>query len=732
MEHLSELPESKRAAVARERVRALVQQRFDLERGPLFRAHLLRLSDEEHIAVVVMHHIVSDGWSIGVLIREVGALYAAFSQGKASPLSALAVQYADYGMWQRGWLQGDALEKQVAYWKQHLKGAPAALELPTDRPRPAVQSYRGANYHFALPGDLTAALNELAHCDGATLFMVVLAAFNVVLSRWSGQQDIVVGSPIAGRTHRELEGLIGFFVNTLVLRTDLRGDPIFKELLGQVKKTALAAYAHQDVPFEKLVEELNPVRDMSRQPLFQVLINSLQHEARAPDIAGLRLERLSGGTDTSIVDLELYIERRAEGRLSMRIRYATDLFERSTVERLAGHLRVLLEGIVVNPDARLSELPLLPARERRQLLEEWNATAAAYPRDKSLHELFAEQAARTPDAVALVYEDSELTYGELDRRSNQLAHYLRGLGVGPETVVGLCVERSLEMVVGLLGILKAGGAYLPLDPDYPPERLAYMLEDVKAPVLITQARFEAILPASATLQVIRLDREWPGITTECSAVPDVEVTSSTLAFVIYTSGSTGQPKGVGIAHLSIVNYVTGIARAVGSESFYRSAFVQSIATVSAVTTIYPTLLSGGCIYIFDREQALNGELCRRRFADDSISHVKITPSHLAALHGDAGAQFFPGKALILAGEPSRAAWIQGLKCDPSTRIYNHYASTEAFASLVYDVDGGLNGMARPFWRWAALWPMSAATCSTPISIPLRSVCRVNWRSVETV
>ncbi len=552
VEHLSELPESKRAAVARERVRALVQQRFDLERGPLFRAHLLRLSDEEHIAVVVMHHIVSDGWSIGILIREVGALYGAFSQGKASPLSALAVQYADYGLWQRGWLQGDALEKQVAYWKQHLNGAPAALELPTDRPRPAVQSYRGANYHFALPGDLMAALNELAHCEGATLFMVVLAAFNVVLSRWSGQQDIVVGSPIAGRTHRELEGLIGFFVNTLVLRTDLRGDPIFKELLGQVKKTALAAYAHQDVPFEKLVEELNPVRDMSRQPLFQVLINSLQHEARAPDIAGLRLERLSGGTDTSIVDLELYIERRAEGRLSMRIRYATDLFERSTVERLAGHLRVLLEGIVVNPDARLSELPLLPARERRQLLEEWNATAAAYPRDKCLHELFAEQAARTPDAVALVYEDSELSYGELDRRSNQLAHYLRGLGVGPETVVGLCVERSLEMVVGLLGILKAGGAYLPLDPGYPAERLAYMVGDAKAPVLVTQARLAGDLPAHGA-QVVEIDADWARIERCPAGMPRNFSLPDNLAYVIYTSGSTGKPKGVGNSHSGIVN-----------------------------------------------------------------------------------------------------------------------------------------------------------------------------------
>ncbi len=551
VEDLSALPEAERTAAARERSRAITQQPFCLEQGSLFRAHLLRLSGEDHIAVVSMHHIVSDGWSIGVLIREVGALYGAYSDGRGSPLPELAVQYADYAVWQREWLQGAVLEKQVGYWKQRLSGAPGALELPTDRVRPAVQSYRGAHHGFGFPAHLTVGLNELGRSEGATLFMVLLTAFNVVLWRWSGQSDIVVGSPIAGRTHRELEGLIGFFVNTLALRTELGGRPSFRELVGRVKETALGAYAHQDLPFEKLVAELSPVRDLSRQPIFQVLFALQNVPQETLELPGLRLSRIGSDQATAKFDLSLHVYER-EGKLEGYFEYATDLFEGSTVARIASHFRTLLEGVVADPDLPLGELPLLPARERRQLLEEWNATAAAYPRDKCLHELFAEQAARTPDAVALVYEDSELSYGELDRRSNQLAHYLRGLGVGPETVVGLCVERSLEMVVGLLGILKAGGAYLPLDPGYPAERLAYMVGDAKAPVLVTQARLAGDLPAHGA-QVVEIDADWARIERCPAGMPRNFSLPDNLAYVIYTSGSTGKPKGVGNSHSGIVN-----------------------------------------------------------------------------------------------------------------------------------------------------------------------------------
>ena len=423
-----------------------------------------------------------------------------------------------------------------------LNGAPAALELPTDRPRPAVPSYRGAHHGFALPAELTASLNELARGESATLFMVLLAAFNVVLSRWSGQRDIVVGSPIAGRTHRELEGLIGFFVNTLALRTDLSGDPGFRELLGRVKETALGAYAHQDLPFEKLVAELQPVRDLSRQPLFQVLFALQNVPQERLQLPGLELRRTDGGVPTAKFDLSLFVQER-EGGLEGYFEYATDLFDGSTIERLAGHLKTLLEGIVADPDARIGELALLSEAERHRVLVEWNDTAREYPRDKCLHELFAEQAARVPDAVALVYEESELSYGELEQRSNQLAHYLRGLGVGPEVIVGLCVERSLEMVVGLLGILKAGGAYLPLDPGYPGERLAYMLEDARASVVVTQAALLAQLPEHDA-RVVRIDTDWNAIATQPVTAPHSGTLPENLVYVIYTSGSTGKPKGV--------------------------------------------------------------------------------------------------------------------------------------------------------------------------------------------
>ena len=552
VEDLSDLAGDERASAARRRVGALAAEPFDVERGPLLRAHLLRLSEEEHIAIVVMHHIVSDGWSMRLLIQELRTLYAAFCAGQPSPLGELPVQYADYALWQRDWLQGDVLAQQVKYWKDRLSGAPAALDLPTDRARPAVQTYRGANYNFALPVDLTAGLYKLARGEGVTLFMVLLAAFQVLLSRWSGQNDVVVGTPIAGRTHRELEGLIGFFINTLALRTELSGNPSFHELLGRVKETALGAYAHQDLPFEKLVEELQPVRDLSRQPVFQVLLvlqNMPQQEAL--HLPGPQLSRMGGGGGSAKLDLSLYVYER-EGRLDGLFEYATDLFDRSTIERLAGHLKTLLEGIVADPHARIGELPLLGEAERHRILVEWNATAADYPDDKCLHEVFGKQAAKTPDAIALVYEASALSYGELDRRSNQLAHYLRGLGVGPDVIVGLCVERSVEMVIGLLGILKAGGAYLPLDPSYPGDRLAYMLADAKAPVLVTQTRLLAQLPAHDA-RVVRLDADRDAVATQPATAPHSATLPENLAYVIYTSGSTGQPKGVTGTHRAIVN-----------------------------------------------------------------------------------------------------------------------------------------------------------------------------------
>ena len=467
---------------------------FDLAHGPLLRVNLLRLGDKEHILLLTLHHIISDGWSMGILVQEMATLYEAFSHGTVPSLPELPIQYADFAEWQREWLQGEVLESQISYWKEQLGGNLPIVELPTDHPRPAVQTYRGKRKSRVLRKTLHEALKALSQREGVTLFMTLLAAFQTLLHRYTGQDDIIVGSATANRNRLEIEGLIGFFVNTLVLRTDLSGNPTFRELLKRVREVALGAYAHQDLPFDKLVEELQVPRDLSYNPLFQVMF-VLQNAPMEPlQLSGLTLSPLEAETDTAKFDLTLELTEGPEG-LTSSIEYNTDLFDSDTIERMVGHFQTLLQGIVANPDARLSELPLLTEPERHQLLVEWNATQTDYPRDKCIHELFEEQVERTPDAVALVFEDQRLTYRELNRRANQLAHYLRKLGVGPEVLVGICMERSLEMVVGLLGILKAGGAYVPLDPAYPKERLAFMVEDTGIAVVADTTRMIPAIPA---------------------------------------------------------------------------------------------------------------------------------------------------------------------------------------------------------------------------------------------
>ncbi len=677
VEDLSELPEDERAAAARERIGVLAKQPFALAHGPLFQGRLLRLSEKEHIAVVVMHHIVSDGWSIGVLIREVGALYAAFAAGRPSPLPALPVQYADYALWQRSRLQGDALEKQVSYWREHLTGAPTVLDLPTDRPRPAVQSYRGESFAIGLPAELTASLDELARSEGATLFMVLLAAFNVVLSRWSGQEDVVVGSPIAGRSHRELEGLIGFFINTLPLRTDLKGDPSFTELLGRVKETALDGYAHQEVPFEKLLEVLQPKRDLSRQPIFQVLF-ALQNVPRERlQLPGLELRRLPGQQTTAKLDLSLYVYQR-EGGLEGYFEYATDLFDASTIRRLSSHFKTLLESIVAAPEARLSDLALLDTAERHQLMVEWNDTAAAYPKDKCLHELFVEQAARTPDAVAIVYDDSELTYDDLDRRSNQLAHHLRGLGVGPDVIVGLSIDRSPDMVVGLLGILKAGGAYLPLDPAYPPERLAYMMSDAGISLVLAQHGGAMAGLAVDPIALVCLDAETDAIAGYPIAPPRaVGVTSQNLAYVLYTSGSTGKPKGVMGTHGAVVNRLHWDAAVPSGEELYVQKTTPNF--IDMLWEVFMPLMRGQRIVIA-------GESCSRDIhrliellGKSKTSRIVLVPSLMQAMLEveDVGGRLPDLRYWACSGEALSSEMAKLFyECLPNARLFNVYGASE--------------------------------------------------------
>ncbi|HWS86516.1 MAG TPA: amino acid adenylation domain-containing protein [Pyrinomonadaceae bacterium] len=525
---------------------------FDLVAGPLLRALLLRAGADDHVLVLTTHHIVSDGWSSGVLLKEMCALYEAYAQGRPSPLPELPVQYADFATWQRNWLSGETLAQQLAYWKEHLLGAPP-LELPTDRPRPPVHTTQGTRLSFTLPPELSEQLRRLSRREGVTVFVTLLAAFQSVLAYLSGQEDVSVGTPIANRNRKETENLIGFFVNTLVLRTSLSGDPTFRELLRRVREVALGAHAHQDLPFETLVEEMRPQRTLNQVPLFQVMFSLVPQAERgaAAELDGLTLSPLGLDSRTSKFDLTLFMEDTPHG-FTGSAEYRTDLFEAETIKRWLRYFETLLETCAANPDLRLSDLTLLGEAERRQLLVEWNGAREDYGRPSLLHRLFEEQAELTPDAMALAFEGTRLSYRELNERANRLAHDLRARGVGPDVLVGVLMERSLEMVVGLLGILKAGGAYVPFDPSYPEERLAFMFADARARVLLTQERFAGRLPAHAA-EVVCLDSDWESIAGGRADNPAVEVSDSNLAYVIYTSGSTGRPKGAMNTHRAICN-----------------------------------------------------------------------------------------------------------------------------------------------------------------------------------
>jgi len=558
---LSALPEGEREGARRALIATLARRPFELASGPLVRAVLIRMGERRHVLSLTLHHIVSDGWSSEILMRELTTLYGAYSRGEQSPLPELPIQYADFAHWQREWLSGPALDSQLSYWRRQLQGAPALLELPADRPRPAVQSYRGAQYYVGLSPELSARLSELSRREGVTLFMLLLAGFQALLSRLSGQDDVVVGTPVAGRNNVETEGLVGLFVNTLVLRADLSGGPTFRELVGRVREACVGAYAHQDVPFEKLVEELQPERNLSHSPLFQVLF-ALQHAPKAGGgLQTLSLTPFKTETQTSKVDLQLMVEEGEEG-LVCGVEYSTDLFDEATVRRLLGNYERLLAGAVEDPARPVSELPLLTESERRQLLRDWNDTRTDYGETVALHGMFEAQAERTPDAVALVFEGQQLTYKQLDERANQLAHHLRSLGVGAESGVGVMLERSPDMVTALLGILKAGGAYVPLDPDYPQERLSFMLEDAGVPVLLTHTAQLGRLGARPR-HVVCLDEEWAAVERHSKARPDRAVGPDNLAYVIYTSGSTGRPKGAMNTHAAIYNRLRWMQEAYG-------------------------------------------------------------------------------------------------------------------------------------------------------------------------
>ncbi|MBD2453057.1 amino acid adenylation domain-containing protein [Nostoc sp. FACHB-87] len=576
------------------------QQPFDLTKGPLLRAELLRLAPQEHILLLEMHHIISDGWSSEVFLQEIASLYKAFLTGTASSLPEISIQYKDFAHWQRQWLQGEILQTQLSYWKKQLQDIPAALQLPTDRPRPTVQTSNGAQQSLELSEVLINRLKAIAHQKGVTLYMLLLAAFQTFLYRYTGQDDIAVGSPIANRNRDEIKGLIGFFVNTLVLRTDLSGNPTFDELLKRVKKVALEAYTHQDLPFDQLVEAVQPERDTSRTPLFQVMFN-IQDYSNLPEMPGLAVSWVKIDTKTAQFDLSLSIDITHQA-VAASFHYNTDLFDAATIAKMLRHFENLLSGIGAEPQTRLSNLPLLSEADRQELLEfsTNKSQISNYQPQQCIHQQFAAQVERTPDAIAVIFENQSLTYRELNQRSNQLANYLKTLGVRAEVLVGICIERSLEMVVGLLAILKAGGAYLPLDPAYPQERLALMLKDAQVSVLLTTSTQAEKLPEHQA-QVICLDTDWEVISRESQENPIHQTQPENLAYVIYTSGSTGTPKGVMIQHHALSNYINIACIELGIKASDRILQFASISFDTAAEEIFPCLVCGASLILRTEE-----------------------------------------------------------------------------------------------------------------------------------
>ena len=589
---LTERAETEREEQAQRLLRHEARKPFDLSQGPLIRAILLRLKDEEHILLVTMHHIVTDGWSMGIFNRELSALYDSFHNEQPSPLAELPIQYLDYADWQRRWFEGEVYRSQLAYWKKTFENLPAALELPTDHPRPNVQAYkafRGAHHTVRLSKQLTKDLKLLCQKENVTLFMALLAAYQVLLHRYTGERDIVVGTPMAGRQMPETEELIGLFINTLALRMDVSGDLSFRELLERVKQVALEAYANQDLPFERLVKELQPERTLAHNPLFQVMFVLQSEEILPLQLSGLEAAHFRIDHVMANFDLTLDIVER-DGQLVCLFETNADLFESDTIARLMDHFRILVEGAVANPERSISQLPLLSETERRQLLIEWNDTHNEYPAHKCIQELFEQQAGERPEAVALVYEDRQMTYRELNSRANQLAHYLRRRAITPDTRVAICLERSAEMIVTLLAILKAGGAYVPLDPAYPRARLQFMLEDAQAPVLLTQKALRESLPQTAA-EVICLDELAEETARESKDNPAIETTADNLAYVMYTSGSTGKPKGVAVTHRNVVRLVknTNYASFSADDVFLQSS---TISFDASTFEIWGSLLNG--------------------------------------------------------------------------------------------------------------------------------------------
>lgn len=653
---------------------------FDLSKDRLLRSTLFRLDPGCHVLLLITHHVGFDGASRRVLFRELEAIYTAFHQGKPSPLPNPAIQYADYAVWQRQAMEGEVMAKHLAYWKDHLAGAPPFLELPADRPRPAIQTFRGARQVSSALQPLRGSLRKLRCGEGTTLYMIALAAFSILLHRYTGQEAIVIGTPVLGRERAELDGLIGYVSNTLALRIDFAGDPTFREFLARVRDLVLGAFDHQEMPLERLVMELQPARDASRSPLFQVLFSAGNARVEMPRLPSLEVSSFK--IDRGITKLDLTIAlTETEDELLDVCEYSVDLFDETTIARTLDHFHTLIESIVADPNQRISKLQMLKPREEHQLLIEWNNTRTLYPSAACVHQLFEQQVLRTPAATAAEFEECAVTYGELNARANHLAHYLRSRGARPEAIMGLCVERSLDVAVGMLGILKAGAACLPLDPAYPPERLNFMLKDSGATLLLTQRRL-ADRPLSSQAEVIYLDSDLPGIATSDEGEPDSGATPENVAFVLYTSGSTGEPKGVLLTHRGLVNHNFAAARYYTLNPQDRVLQFASLSFDIALEEMFPAWISGATVVFRPEDLLITGKPFLDWIAARRITVLDLPTAYwhqwvheLAAL----GAATPPDlRLLIVGGDKALGSALSAWRAIAGERVrwINTYGPTE--------------------------------------------------------
>ena len=668
-------------------VKQIARQPFDLTKNPLMRTTLIKWSDSKHLLVLSMHHMITDGWSMGIFLRQIGTFYEACSQHGRPSIEPLPIQYADFAVWQHEWLQGEILEKQLAYWKQQLAEAPLMLALPTDRPRPAVQTFDGRREPVSIPPALTNALVALSQREGATLFMILLAAFQTLLYRYTAQEDILVGTAIANRNRKDIEHLIGCFVNTLVMRARISGTMTFLQLLAHVREIALEAYAHQDTPFEKIVEALQPERSLDHNPFFQVMF--VLHNAPLGElkIGQLELAVLPTDTNTAKRDLSLALAQEKDG-LKGHLEYNSGLFDASTITRLVAHFMNVLNSIVEAPDQRLADIALLSPSELNQLVESWNAPAATYPQPLLIHHLFEAQVERTPDSPAATFEKTRLTYHQLNRKANQLARYLQTLGVSVETLVPIWMERSLDVVVSMLAVLKVGAAYVPLDPMLPEQRIQHLLTEIRAPLLLTQSKLASTLRPGETTMIC-LDQMQETLSGQGqNNLGNVPVFPNNLAYVIYTSGSTGKPKGVAIAHRQLHQYIEAIINHLKLSPGLNFALLSTFAADLGYTVLFPALVTGGHLHIITQELASDPAVLADYLSRNQIDCIKIIPSHLQALLAySRAAALIPRYALVVGGEACPWKLIEKIQMlAPHCHIFNHYGPTETtVGALTYCV-----------------------------------------------